>query len=147
LLPSEPFPESFFKLLSKHRPKTFNATNWSLGWPALNAYREVNALLSNAAYSAVDKQRIRDLFVELDIYSINNNGAIRRKRTQSPCWAWLRKNRGKFDRQPRDSTQNVEIVANGRAGWIGWVELAKEPTDETGTRMTARVMNYEESSK
>jgi hypothetical protein len=54
------------------RPKAFNTTNWSLGRPALNAYREVNALLSNVAYSAADKQRIRDLFVELDIYSINN---------------------------------------------------------------------------
>ncbi|MHC4570894.1 MAG: endonuclease/exonuclease/phosphatase family protein [Planctomycetota bacterium] len=122
------------------RPKAFNTTNWSLGRPALNAYREVSALLSKAAYSAADKQRIRDLFVELDIYSINNNGAIRRKRTQSPRWAWLRKNRGKLDRQPRDSTQSVEIIANGRAEWIGWVELAKEPTDEIGTRMTARVI-------
>ena len=122
------------------RPKAFNTTNWSLGRPALNAYREVNALLSNAAYSSADKQRIRDLFVELDIYSVNNNGAIRRKRTQSPRWAWLRKNRGKFDRQPTDTTQSVEIVANGRADWIGWVELAKEPTDETSTRMTARVI-------
>ena len=122
------------------RPKAFNTTNWSLGRPALNAYREVNALLSKVAYSAADKQRIRDLFVELDIYSINNNGAIRRKRTQSPRWAWLRKNRGKFDRQPQDPTQDVQIIVNGRAEWIGWVELAKEPTDETTTRMTARVI-------
>ncbi|MGR3310655.1 MAG: endonuclease/exonuclease/phosphatase family protein [Candidatus Brocadiales bacterium] len=122
------------------RLKAFNTTNWSLGRPALNAYREVNALLSNAAYSAADKQRIRDLFVELDIYSVNNTKAIRRKRTQSPRWAWLRNNHGKFDSQPRDTTQSVEIVANGRADWIGWVELAKEPTDETSTRMTARVI-------
>jgi len=122
------------------RPRAFNTTNWSLGRPALNAYREVNALLSNATYSDAEKQRIRNLFVELDIYSINNTGAIRRKRTQSPRWAWLRKNRGKFDRQPTDPTQNVEIIANGRDEWIGWVELAKEPTDETGTRLTARVI-------
>ena len=122
------------------RPKAFNTTNWSLGLPVLNAYREVNALLSKAAYSSADKQRIRDLFVELDIYSINNNNAIRRKRTQSPRWAWLRKNRGKFDRQPRDSTQSVKIIANGRAKWVGWVELAKEPTDETGIGRTAQVI-------
>jgi endonuclease/exonuclease/phosphatase family metal-dependent hydrolase len=87
-----------------------------------------------------DKQRIRDLFVELDIYYINSSGAIRRKRTQSPRWAWLRKNRGKFDRQPVDATKNVEITANGRADWIGWIELAKEPTDEASVRMTARVI-------
>ncbi|MEW6267249.1 MAG: endonuclease/exonuclease/phosphatase family protein [Thermodesulfobacteriota bacterium] len=29
---------------------------------------------------------------------------------------------------------------HGRNDWIGWVELAKEPTNETGTRMTARVI-------
>ncbi len=122
------------------RPKAFNTTNWSLGRLALNAYREVNALLSNSEYTATDKQRIRDLFVELDIYRVNQNGAIRRKRTQFPRWAWLRKNRGKFDREPKDKTKNVEVVANGRADWIGWVELAKEPADETSTRMTARVI-------
>jgi len=122
------------------RPKAFNTADWSVGRPALNAYREVNALFSNTTYSAADKQQIRDLLVVLDIYSVNSNGAIRRKRTQSPRWAWLRKNRGKFDRQPNDPTQNVEIIANGRADWIGWVELAKEPTDETGTRMIARVI-------
>jgi endonuclease/exonuclease/phosphatase family metal-dependent hydrolase len=122
------------------RPKAFDTTDWLAGRPALDAYHEVNALLSDAAYSTADKQRIRDLLVELDIYYVNDNGAIRRKRTQSPRWAWLRKNRGRFDRQPKDLTQDVQIIANGRAEWIGWVELAKEPTDETGTRMTARVI-------
>jgi endonuclease/exonuclease/phosphatase family metal-dependent hydrolase len=122
------------------RPKAFNTLDWSVGRPALDAYREVNALFSNTTYSATDKQHIRDLLVVLDIYYVNSSGAIRRKRTQSPRWAWLRKNRGKFDRQPNDPTQSVEIIANGRDDWIGWVELAKEPTDETGTRMTARVI-------
>ncbi len=122
------------------RPKAFNTTNWSLGRPVLDAYREVNALFLNTTYSATDKQRIRDLLVVLDIYSVNSNGAIRRKRTQFPHWAWLRKNHGKFDRQPMDPTQSIEIIANGRSDWIGWVELAKETTDETGTRMTARVI-------
>lgn len=122
------------------RPKAFNTADWSLGRPALNAYHEVSILLSKATYSAADKHRIRDLFVELDIYSINNYGAIRRKRTQSPRWAWLRKNRESFDRQPGDPTQSIEIVATGRDKWIGWVELAKEPINEIGIRMTARVI-------
>jgi hypothetical protein len=34
----------------------------------------------------------------------------------------------------------VEIVADGRGDWIGWIELAKEAVDETATRMTARVI-------
>lgn len=122
------------------RPKVFNTADWSVGRPVLDAYREVNALFANTTYSDTDKQQIRDLLVVLDIYSVNSNGAIRRKETQSPRWAWLRKNRGKFDRQPEDPTQNVEIIAEGRDDWIGWVELATEPVNEIATRMTARVI-------
>lgn len=122
------------------RPKAFNTANWSAGRPVLDAYHEVNALLANASYSPAQKEQIRQLLVDLDIYSVNSSGAIRRKRTQHPRWAWLRKNRGTFDRQPVAATQNVEITASGRDGWIGWVELAKEPTNETSTRMTARVI-------
>lgn len=122
------------------RPKAFDPTDWSAGQPALDAYREVNILFGKTIYSATDRQRMRGLLVTLDIYRVNSHGAIRRTETQSPRWAWLRKNRGTFDRQPEDPTLNVEIIANGRDDWIGWVELATEPTDETGTRMTARVI-------
>jgi len=122
------------------RPKAFHTTDWSVGEPILNAYREVNALFSKAAYSDADKQQIRDLLVILDIYYINDSGAIRRKLTQSPRWAWLRKNRGKFDRQPNDPTRSVEIIANGRNDWIGWIELAKELTNEKSIQTTARVI-------
>lgn len=122
------------------RPRAFNTSDWSVGRPVLDAYRDVNALLANPAYSATVKQSIRELFVLLDIYKVNNTGATRRKRTQSPRWAWLRKNRGTFDRQPNDQAQDVEIIANGRVDWIGWVELATETTNEIGTRMTARVI-------
>lgn len=123
------------------RPKAFNITTLSEDNPILAAYYEVNNLFSKAEYSADDKQRIRDLLLELDIYSVNDSGAIRRKSSTNPRFAWLRKNRGKFDRQPRDKDENVEIIANSRDGWIGWVELSKEPINEIGTRLTARVIH------
>jgi len=122
------------------RPKAFNTSDWSIGRSVLNAYKKVNTLFSNPIYSVADKQQILDLLVELDIYYINSSGAIRRKRTKTYRWAWLRKNRGKFDRQPKDNTESIQIVANGREDWIGWVELAKEPINEIGTQMTARVI-------
>jgi len=79
--------------------------------------------------------------VDLDIYYVHpDTGAIRRRITTDPLWAWLRKNRGTFDRQPQDDTKNIEIIATGRNSWIGWVELAKEATNESGTRMTAQVI-------
>jgi endonuclease/exonuclease/phosphatase family metal-dependent hydrolase len=34
----------------------------------------------------------------------------------------------------------VEIVADGRSAWVGWIELAKEPVNEVATQMTARVI-------
>ena len=83
---------------------------------------------------------MRDLLLALDIYTQNSQGAIRRKYSKSPRWAWLRKNRGKFDREPADKSQNIQIVADGRSDWIGWVELSKEPTNETGTWLTAQVI-------
>ena len=122
------------------RPKAFAATDLNIAEPVLDAYRQVNLLIKQPVYTDADKAQIRDLLVVLDIYSVDAQGTVRRKESISPKWAWLRKNRGTFDRQPEDATQSVEIIANGRGDWIGWIELATEPTNETGTRMTARVI-------
>jgi endonuclease/exonuclease/phosphatase family metal-dependent hydrolase len=123
------------------RPKVFDLSDWNAGEPVLKAYEKVSALLQKPRYSATDKIRIRDLLVALDIYAVDKKTkAIRRNQTLNPKWAWLRKNRGTFDREPSDQAQNVEIVADGRGDWIGWVELAKEAVDETATRMTAQVI-------
>lgn len=122
------------------RPKAFRSTDLTIGEPILAAYREVNVLMKQPVYSAADKDRMRELLLDLDIYYRNSQGAVRRRSTTSPRWAWLRKNRGDFDRQPRDASRDVEITADGSGDWIGWVELAVEPTDEVGTRMTGRVI-------
>src|SRR5574341_173468 len=122
------------------RPKAFRATDLTIAEPVLAAYGEFNALIKKPVYSEADKTTMRELLVTLDIYTRTPNGAIRRKDTFDPKWAWLRANRGKFDREPQDSTQSMEIVATGRDSWNGWVELAKEPVDDTGTRMTAKVI-------
>jgi endonuclease/exonuclease/phosphatase family metal-dependent hydrolase len=108
----------------------------------LKAYEKVSALLQKAKYSATDKKQIRDLLVTLEIYTVDKKTkAIRRNQTTDPQWAWLRKNRGTFDREPSDKRKNVAIIAKGRGDWIGWIELAKEAVDETATRMTARVIH------
>jgi endonuclease/exonuclease/phosphatase family metal-dependent hydrolase len=122
------------------RPNAFRSTDPSIGAPIVAAYAEINELIKQPVYSTADKNRIRDLLVVLDIYTINSSGAVRRKEVVHPKWAWLRKNRGTFDREPQDTTQSVEIIADGRGDWIGWIELATEPTNEIGTRITARVI-------
>jgi endonuclease/exonuclease/phosphatase family metal-dependent hydrolase len=50
----------------------------------------------------------------------------------------LRRNRGGLLRRPR--TGGVEITAEGRADWVGSLELRDEPIDEHAMRNTARVM-------
>lgn len=122
------------------RPKAFSETDLSVAQPILKAYADVNALMKKDTYTAADKKKLIDLLVVLDIYYVNDQNAVRRRDTQSPKWAWLRKNRGDFDKQPADASQDVEIIAAGRADWIGWVELAKESVNEMGTRTTARVI-------
>ncbi|HLA83105.1 MAG TPA: hypothetical protein VJP78_16040, partial [Thermoleophilia bacterium] len=78
------------------RPKAFNPLDWSEGRPILDAYHRESTLIAKNSYSHSDKEEMRDLLVELDIYSRNSQGAIRRKRSPNPRWAWLRKNRGAF---------------------------------------------------
>jgi endonuclease/exonuclease/phosphatase family metal-dependent hydrolase len=122
------------------RPKAFDATDPEAGEPVLAAYHEFNKLMAAPEYTDAARTRMRELLVTLDIYAVNVAGAVRRKQSTTPKWAWLRKNRGTFDREPRDATKDVEIIAQGRGDWIGWVELATETVDELGTRNTARVI-------
>jgi endonuclease/exonuclease/phosphatase family metal-dependent hydrolase len=121
------------------RPKAFDTSDRSAGAPILAAYSEFTELAAAAAYTGQTRARMRELLVALEIYTVRD-GVVRRNQARDPRWAWLRKNRGTFDREPKDPAKDVEIVATGRADWIGWVELAKEPVDETGTRTTARVI-------
>jgi endonuclease/exonuclease/phosphatase family metal-dependent hydrolase len=122
------------------RAKAMNLDSFDEGKPILAAYKEVNELFMEPVYTAAIKARIKKLLIELDIYYKNDEGAIRRRLSTSPKWAWLRKNRGDFDHQPTDTSEDVTIIATGRGSWIGWVELEKEPVDEQATRMTARVI-------
>jgi endonuclease/exonuclease/phosphatase family metal-dependent hydrolase len=122
------------------RPKAFGSTDMSVAEPILAAHKEVNELIKKPVYTDEEKTRIRELLVLLDIYYINVHNAVRRRDSLNPQWAWLRKNRGDFDREPQDPAKDVEIIAAGRGDWIGWIELAKEPTNELGTRLTAKVI-------
>ncbi|MFI7675644.1 endonuclease/exonuclease/phosphatase family protein [Actinophytocola sp. NPDC049390] len=121
------------------RPKAFDTSDRSAGAPILAAYSEFNELIAAEEYRDDTRRRLRELLVTLEVYTVRD-GVVRRNHTRDPRWAWLRKNRGTFDREPQDPAKDVEIIATGRADWIGWVELAKEPVDEIGTRTTARVI-------
>jgi endonuclease/exonuclease/phosphatase family metal-dependent hydrolase len=119
------------------RPRAFNLATWAAGQPVVDAHAEFNSLIALDVYTDPVKQRMVALLLLLKIYRLDN-GLVRRNQTRVPRWAWLRANRGSFD-VDRQAT-GIEIVADGRADWIGWVELATEPADEVAIRMTARVI-------
>lgn len=118
------------------RPKAFNLATWEQGEPVLEAFAECNALMTETEYSAADKARMIELLLVLDVYR-RREGAVHRNFSIEPRWAWLRANRGSFD---VDRDEGIEIVAEGRGSWIGWLELATEPVEELTTRMTAKVI-------
>jgi endonuclease/exonuclease/phosphatase family metal-dependent hydrolase len=120
------------------RPRVFTLEKWNEGKPILKAFAEFNSLIETLSYSEADKARMKELLLEVEVYRLDN-GVVRRNRLPDPKWAWLRANRGKFDVERQDT--GIEIVANSRYDWTGWLELAKEPVDEVDTRMTGQVIH------
>lgn len=109
------------------RAKAMNGATWAEGRPALEAHKALNDLFENPSYSSADKARMLEL--------LKANGLL--KSDEGPLMR-LRKIRGQLIKRPR--TGEPEIVASGRASWIGWVELKTEPVNEVATQNTARVI-------
>ena len=59
-------------------------------------------------------------------------------RSDAAEFAVLRQVRGHLVKRPRAG--GVEVVATGRADWVGWVELTTEPVTEAAVANTARVI-------
>jgi len=109
------------------RARAMNLANWAEGKPILEQYTRMNKLIQKAVYTAADKAQILDALDKLGL-----------KKKDDAKYAILRQNRGRLIKRPTSGPP--VIVANGRANWIGWVELRTEPVDEIATRMTARVI-------
>jgi len=110
------------------RAKALNLNSWSEGKPVLDAFAKLNALLEQDTYSDVDKQKIVDGLTALGLDKRDDGGE----------YVILRQNRGHLLKRPRSGPP--EVVADGRADWIGWIELKTEAVNEVATRNTARVV-------
>ena len=110
------------------RPVAMNLKTWADGKHVLEWFAQLNALLNKDVYTAQDKAGIFELLKKLELDK--DDGGKR--------WAVLRQNRGKLLKRPPGKPP--QIVASGRADWIGWVELKKEPIKETAIQNTARVL-------
>jgi endonuclease/exonuclease/phosphatase family metal-dependent hydrolase len=110
------------------RARALNLQTWAQGRPILTKHARLNALLNKPVYSQADKKRIKELLVEFGLEKRDDGGE----------WVILRQNRGKLVKRPKAG--GLEIVANGRDDWIGWVELKTEPVNELAMEHTAMVM-------
>lgn len=110
------------------RPVAMNQKTWADGRQVLEWFAQLNGLLNKVVYTETDKADILDLLKKLELGK--DDGGKR--------WAVLRQNRGKLLARP--AGKPARVVANGRADWIGWVELKKEPIREVAIQNTARVL-------
>ncbi len=106
------------------RIKAFNDDAPETHRALLDAHAEINKLFELAVYSAADKARMLELMATLGVL-----------RADEGEFVWLRKIRGKLVHRPRDG--NPFIEADGRADWVGWVELKTAPVDELAIKHTA----------
>ena len=109
------------------RAKALNLATWEEGRDILQWQAELNRVLGKAKYTSADKKKIVDLMKKLKID----------KKDDGP-FVILRQNRGHLVKRPRN--RPIEIVANGRKDWIGWVDLKYEEVNETASRNTALVI-------
>lgn len=109
------------------RARIMNLDDWEDGRPVLDAYASLTKLLEQASYSAADKVQIAALLTLLGL-----------KDSDMGPYVLLRRNRGAL--VTRKASGVLEITAEGRADWIGWLELRHAPVNETATRNTGQVI-------
>jgi endonuclease/exonuclease/phosphatase family metal-dependent hydrolase len=109
------------------RAKALNLETWAEGRDILGEYARLNTLLQNPVYSATDRKAIIQALKVLGL-----------EKSDDGAFAILRQNRGRLVKRPRGG--GLEVVAEGRGDWIGWVELEREEVNEVATANTARII-------
>ncbi len=97
------------------------------GQPYLDDYHELNTLFNKPQYSAEDKARILELMVKNKLTAAHpNNKHLEFRKIRGQL---LAKKAGK-----------LQVSANGRADWLGWLELKDTHVNDAGIYNTARVI-------
>lgn len=109
------------------RAKAMSLPSWDEGRPILERFARLNQLFGELDYSPAAKTEMVRLMMELGL------GA-----SDTAPFVILRRNRGDLLRRPREGA--IEVIASGRADWVGSLELRDAPIDERAIRNTARVL-------
>jgi endonuclease/exonuclease/phosphatase family metal-dependent hydrolase len=109
------------------RPKAFNESDSTITQSTIKAVAELNSIFEEDEYDPQHKTRIVELVEQLELNRFD----------EGPL-ALIRKIRGSLLRRPTGG--GIEVVAEGKADWIGWAELKTAPVDETAVHNTGRVI-------
>lgn len=110
-----------------NRAKVMNQDDWDAGRETLKQFADLNSLLGEGTYTNAKKTKMVALMEALGL----------EKRDQGP-FVILRRNRGALVMRPQGG--GIEIVADGRADWVGSLELIPAPINHESMLMTARVI-------
>ncbi len=110
-----------------NRACAMNLESWDAGKGILAGYSRFNTLIQKETYSQADKTAILKVLDQLGL-----------KRSDESDYVILRQNRGRLLKRPKSGTP--EVVANGRADWVGWLELKTESVNDVAVEMTAKVI-------
>lgn len=97
------------------------------GRPILTEYAKLNNLIQETKYTTPIKNKILASLEKLGL-----------KKSNESKFAILRENRGHLLKRPQSGPP--QVVADGRADWIGWVELKTEAVNGIATEMTGKVI-------
>jgi len=111
------------------RPVAMNQESDEAGRKAIEDHATANGIVAKDVYSASDKIELLNLTDKYKWHLLNppKNALVQ-----------LQKIRGQLFRKPQNGP--VEVVANGRADWIGWFELRREDVNWKATFNTGRAI-------
>jgi endonuclease/exonuclease/phosphatase family metal-dependent hydrolase len=109
------------------RAKAMNQDTWEEGQNVLKQFADLSKLLGQTKYTEATKKKIKTLIKTLGLAKSDEAEFVR-----------LLQNRGDLVKRPRIG--GLKIVAEGRADWVGSLELEREAVNELAMRNTARVI-------
>lgn len=110
------------------RPIALDFDSWSEGQPALDDYVRFNSLIAKDAYAPADKATLLEIMNRRGLTSAHANTDFYE----------FRDIRGDFALY--GNGQALEIVADGRNNWLGWLDLRRVDVEHEAIRNTGRVI-------
>ncbi len=111
------------------RPTAMNKTTDGEGRQAIEDHAAANSIVAKDAYTAADKTKL---------IALSNKYGWHKLNPPANALVQLQKIRGALFKKPQSAP--LQVVANGRGDWTGWVELRRDDVKWAATFNTGRVI-------